>query len=151
MICAKNEETLKFLQKQFSDRKVQKTYIAVVGGTPNPDEAIIDAPITRNPKNPKTFKVAVEGKSAQTHYKVLRTVGKYSIVELKPKTGRTHQLRVHLNHINHSIVGDELYSSEKNDRLLLHAYRLSLLLPDGESQEFVAPLPSEIERYIDAS
>lgn len=145
MICAKNEATLKFLQKQFSDRKVQKTYIAVVEGKPKNDVAIIDAPLTRDLKAPRQFKVSPDGKQSQTSYKVLKQSDKYSTLELKPKTGRTHQLRVHLQYIGNPIVGDELYSKHEYKRLLLHAYSLEISMPDGEMKTFTADIPNEFE------
>jgi 23S rRNA pseudouridine1911/1915/1917 synthase len=149
MICAKNEATLKFLQKQFSDRKVQKTYIAVVEGTPEPAEAIIDAPIGRDMKDPKKFKVHEDGKTAQTTYRVIKSSEKLSMLELQPKTGRTHQLRVHLQYISHPIVGDELYSTHPYDRLLLHAKSLLIAMPNGDQKEFEAPLPAEFEEVCE--
>ncbi|MCA9345909.1 RluA family pseudouridine synthase [Candidatus Saccharibacteria bacterium] len=143
MICAKNENTLSYLQKQFSDRKVTKTYVAVVQGVPKITEAIIDAQIGRDLKDPKRFKIDKEGKSAQTHYKLVKTNNKFSTLELKPKTGRTHQLRVHLKYINLPIVGDLLYGDFKYPRLMLHAAKLKIKLPDGEDKTFTAPIPSE--------
>lgn len=147
MICAKNEETLKFLQKQFSDRKVEKTYVGVIKGILHPEEAIIDAPIARNLKEPKKFKVDIHGKSAQTHYKVISSSNGYSMVELKPKTGRTHQLRIHLLHVGHPIVGDELYGGEVSERLMLHAKELTIIISNDEVKTFSSPLPAEIEQY----
>jgi 23S rRNA pseudouridine1911/1915/1917 synthase len=149
MICAKNEATLKFLQKQFSDRKVQKTYIAVVEGTPEPAEAIIDAPIGRDMKEPKKFKVHEDGKTAQTTYRVVKNGKDMSMLELQPKTGRTHQLRVHLLYINHPIIGDELYSKKPYERLLLHAKSLQITMPNGEQKIFEAPLPVEFEEVCE--
>jgi len=149
MICAKNEATLKFLQKQFSDRKVQKTYIAVVSGQPKNDIAIIDAPLTRDLKAPRQFKVSPDGKQSQTSYKVLKQSEKYSTLELKPRTGRTHQLRVHLQYIGNPIVGDELYSKHEYPRLLLHAYSLEITMPDGELKLFEADLPKEFEEIYE--
>lgn len=145
MICAKNESTLKFLQKQFSDRKVQKTYIAVVAGSPKEPEAIIDAPIARDEKIPQRFCVNVSGKSAQTHYKVIKSSDKLSTILLEPKTGRTHQLRVHLKHIGVPIIGDPLYSSVEYPRLMLHAAKLEIIVPSGEVKTFESPLPKEFD------
>jgi len=140
IIGAKSESSLKFLQKQFSTRKTKKTYIAIVGGTPKPLEAIIDAPILRNPKKPQTFKVDPSGKPAQTHYKVIKELVGKSLVELKPVTGRTHQLRVHLAYIGHPIIGDRIYGKEA-EHMLLHAQSLELTLPNGQRRVFEAPLP----------
>ena len=145
MICAKNESTLKFLQKQFSDRKVQKTYIAVVAGSPKEPEAIIDAPIARDEKIPQRFCVNVSGKSAQTHYKVIKSSDNLSTILLEPKTGRTHQLRVHLKHIGVPIIGDPLYSSIEYPRLMLHAAKLEITVPSGEVKTFESPLPKEFD------
>ena len=131
MICAKNKEAYTWLQKQFSLRKVKKTYIALINGEINPSEAIIDMPIERNPKAPATFRVGANGKPATTRYKTIRVSQNYSLLELSPTTGRTHQLRVHLKKLNHPVVGDTLYGGEKADRLFLHAQKLELQLPSN--------------------
>jgi 23S rRNA pseudouridine1911/1915/1917 synthase len=143
MICAKTPPALTWLQKQFSKRNVKKTYIAIVKGTLEPDEAIIDMPIERNPKAPAMFRVGPNGKSAVTHYKVIQHSEPYSLLELAPTTGRTHQLRVHLNKIGHPIVGDTFYDGEPAERLFLHAEKLEITLPNHERQTFTAPLPQE--------
>jgi 23S rRNA pseudouridine1911/1915/1917 synthase len=150
MICAKNPEVLGELQKQFSKRQVTKTYLAIVHGHLDTPEAIIDMPIERNPKKPQTFRVGAQGKAASTHYKVIKQLENYDVLELKPKTGRTHQLRVHLTHINHPIVGDDLYSKDKTkySRMYLHAHKLSLKLSDGKRRTFVAPLPADFEEFL---
>jgi 23S rRNA pseudouridine1911/1915/1917 synthase len=143
MICAKNEMTLKFLQKQFQDRKVLKTYIAVTSNKPKADKAIIDAPIGRNLKDPKKFHVTKEGKSAQTTYEVIAYGKNKFMIKLLPHTGRTHQLRIHLAYINCPIIGDELYGGLANIRLLLHAKELRITLSSGEVKNFEASVPSE--------
>lgn len=143
MICAKNKSTLGFLQKQFQTRKAKKTYVAVIAGAPKQDHAMIDLPINRNPKKPQTFRVSNNGKPAQTEYKVVKTDGNRSVLELKPITGRTHQLRVHLNHLNHPIVGDVMYGGESNNRMLLHAKTLEITIPGGERKTFDTKLPPE--------
>ena len=146
IIGAKDQRALSSLQKQFSQRKAKKTYVALVEGHPDPEEAVIDMPIERNPKLPATFRVGPNGKLSKTYYKVLKEGEKYSLVELKPETGRTHQLRVHMQKIGHPIVGDPLYGSGKyGDRLYLHALSLELTLPGGERKVFTAPLPKEFE------
>jgi 23S rRNA pseudouridine1911/1915/1917 synthase len=144
IITAKNKAALSWLQKQFSARKTKKTYLAVVEGQLDPLEAIIDAPIGRNPKKPQTFHVSQAGKPAQTEYKSLQTFQKggteYSLVELKPKTGRTHQLRIHLAYINHPVVGDKFYGHD-GEHMLLHAKSLELTLPNRERVILDAPIP----------
>ena len=147
MICAKNEAALKFLQKQFSDRKVQKQYVAVIAGQLEHDKATIEAPIARNPKDPKRFMVSEHGKTAQTDYVVAYKGDAYSVVSLLPKTGRTHQLRLHLGYLGHPIVGDELYGGEPAVRLMLHAQKLTIKLPSGVSETFISELPKEMSAY----
>ncbi len=141
MICAKTPEALQWLQKQFSRRRTKKTYLAVVQGELKQPEAIIDMPIARNPKKPALFRVGANGKTAQTLYKVLESNGQYSLLELKPTTGRTHQLRVHLGHIGHPIVGDKFYGGKEADRLFLHAQSLELTLPNKKRETFTVPTP----------
>ena len=143
MILAKNEETQKMLKKQFQDRKVHKTYYAVVPGELKLLEARIDLPMIRDLKRPTTFRVDANGKEAETFYKVIKSNGKYSLVELKPTSGRTHQLRVHMKYLGHPIVGDRVYDGEKADRLLLHAKELEITLPGGKRKVFTADLPQE--------
>lgn len=150
MIVAKTPDALAWLQKQFAQRKVKKTYMAVIEGQLNPPEAVIDMPIERNPKKPQTFRVGGNGKHAITHYKTVETNGKYSLVELKPETGRTHQLRVHLSHQNHPILGDEFYNGHKADRLYLHALSLELTLPNRERKAFTSDLPAEFRGILQA-
>jgi 23S rRNA pseudouridine1911/1915/1917 synthase len=148
MICAKNSDALSWLQKQFGQRRVKKTYIAIVAGHFKQEHAIIDMAIERNPRKPQMFRVGTNGKTAQTEYKVLSTTENYSIVELKPTTGRTHQLRVHLHHIGHPIVGDPLYDGEKAERMFLHALSLEITLPNRERKTFTADLPEEFPKFM---
>lgn len=143
IICAKNSAALKYLQNQFATRKVEKIYLAVVDGVPEPKEAVIDVPIARNPRRPQTFIVSSVGKIAITRYKLLKKLnrqGSFSLLELEPQTGRTHQIRVHLAYISHPIMGDNIYGSNGGS-MLLHASKLKLRLPDGEVKIFSAPLP----------
>jgi len=155
MILAKTPEALSWLQKQFSTRKVKKTYIAIITGELNPPEAIIDMPIERNPRHPQTFRVGSQGKPAKTHYRVLEVANKedskLSLLELKPETGRTHQLRVHLKQLGHPIVGDTFYDGQTANRLFLHALNLELTLPTHERKVFTAVLPKEFKDYMDNS
>jgi 23S rRNA pseudouridine1911/1915/1917 synthase len=148
MICAKNPDTLRLLQKQFSDRKTKKTYSAIVQGRPSLDEAIIDVPIGRNPKKPQTFRADSNGKNATTAYKVMAEGNGLALLELKPTTGRTHQLRVHLKHIDHPILGDVLYGGKEAERLYLHAKSLEVTLPGGERKVFTSTTPAAFDKLL---
>lgn len=143
MILAKSEEVQKFLKRQFQDRKVHKTYYAVVEGELKHPEAKIELPLIRDLKRPTTFRVDPNGKPAETFYKVVKSDGEHSLVELKPVTGRTHQLRVHMKFLGHPIMGDRVYDGEKAERLFLHAKELEITLPGGKRVTFTAELPQE--------
>lgn len=145
MICAKNEAALSFLQKEFQNRNVEKTYLALIEGELPEKKGLIDVPIGRNPKKPSTFRADPNGKPAQTDFKTIESNDKYSLIELKPKTGRTHQLRVHLAFLKHPIIGDELYSGKPAKRLMLHAQSLKIKLPNNTVKEFKSPLPPEFK------
>ncbi len=149
MICAKTPEAHAWLQKQFSQRRVKKHYTAIISGVMSPADAVIDMPIERNPKQPQTFRVGSNGKSAITEYHTEDVAGGYSLVNLHPLTGRTHQLRVHLVHFNHPIVGDILYDGVKADRLYLHATTLELTLLNRERKVFHVPVPVSFTEFMD--
>lgn len=144
MIGARNLETAMMLQKQFADRKTKKTYMAVVDGIPKSPKAQIDLPIGRNPSAPSTFRVDVKGKAALTTYEVIAQNDKNALVQLAPRTGRTHQLRVHMKYIGTPIKGDKVYGKE-SDRLYLHARSLEITIPTSDRRTFEAPLP---DRFI---
>jgi 23S rRNA pseudouridine1911/1915/1917 synthase len=148
VILAKNEEVQKFLKRQFQDRKTHKTYYAIIDGQPKLDAARIDLPIARDLKRPTTFRVDAKGKESETFYKVLKTDGKHSLVELKPISGRTHQLRVHMKYLGHPILGDVVYGGEKADRLYLHAGSLEITLPGGKRTVFTVPMPKEFKDVL---
>lgn len=143
MIGARTDEAALMLKRQFADRKVKKEYVAVVDGVPKVHEAMIDLPIGRNPAKPSTFRVDPSGKLAQTHYEVLATAQNRSLVRLWPKSGRTHQLRVHLEYLNTPIVGDRVYGRSTADRLYLHARSLEIVTPSSRRMVFASPLPKE--------
>ena len=145
LVGARTPAAAEFLQKQFAQRTTKKTYIAIVEGVPKHTEALIDLPIGRSPAKPSTFRVDHKGKSAQTTYYVLDVQNDKSLVKLQPKTGRTHQLRVHMAHIGHPIVGDIVYGKSAQ-RMFLHAYQLELTAPNGERMTFTAPIPEEFLR-----
>ncbi|HEU5187682.1 MAG TPA: RluA family pseudouridine synthase [Candidatus Saccharimonadales bacterium] len=151
IIAAKTPEAKRWLQKQFATRKVKKTYTALVQGYPKEPNATLDLPIGRNPKKPQTFKVTPNGKPAQTDYAVVKTFKNNTLVELKPLTGRTHQLRVHMQYLGCPIVGDPLYGkpNEVLGRMFLHAASLELTLPNRERRVFKAPLPKELQTFLE--
>jgi len=150
LLIAKNLPAKRWLQSQFKNRKVEKTYIGLVHGHVEHKQAVIDLPIGRHPKNPLKRAVRGNGKPAQTSYKLLKEYRNASLLELRPKTGRTHQIRVHLAHIGHPIVGDTLYGKADSNlkRHFLHASRLIIALPSGQSKSFRSPLPGDLESYL---
>lgn len=149
IITVKNAETAKLLQKQFTDRTVKKTYSAIVKGHLKHKEAHIDLPIERDPKQPSQFRVGANGKAASTTYEVIKESTHYSLVKLTPKTGRTHQLRVHLAHLKAPILGDKIYG-KKDVRLYLHAESIEVTLPGGLRKIFSALLPDTFQATIDS-
>lgn len=153
IIAAKTTEAKHWLQAQFSQRKVKKTYIALVEGRLDQPEAILRLPIERNPKTPQQFRVGAGGKPAETAYRVIEELPHTTLVQLTPHTGRTHQLRVHMAYLGHPIVGDRLYGTEEpvlHGRLFLHAASLEVTLPSRVRKVFTAPLPAELEQYLSA-
>ena len=148
VILAKDPKTQTFLRRQFQDRKAHKTYYAVLTGVPKLTEARLNLPIMRDLKHPTTFRVDPRGKQSETFYKVLKSDGKHALVELKPTSGRTHQLRVHMKYLEHPIIGDPIYGTEEADRLYLHAGALEITLPGGKRQTFEAKMPESFENVF---
>jgi len=150
IITACSDEVHALLAEQFKSRKVRKNYIAVVQGEPKEIKGRIETFIARDPKNRKRFAVSGTGRSALTFYKVIKSWKNYSLLLLRPRTGRTHQLRVHLRYIGIPILGDSIYGSADNlfpdSSLMLHSKSLAITLP-GETEEkvFTAPVP---DRFI---
>ncbi len=152
IITAKNLETKGFLQKQFQERHAHKVYYAITTSIPQVPHAIISVPLTRNLKRPTTFIPDPDGREAITEYEVIKTGEKYALIKLKPKTGRTHQLRIHLAHIGCPILGDPIYNPKgpKADRMYLHAASLEITIPGKPNnirKTFEASLP---EHFLDA-
>ena len=148
LIIAKNPESAAHLQRQFAERTAKKTYIAITDGKLKLNAAKIDLPIGRNPSAPSTFRIDPNGKPAQTTYYVLAENDIQSLVELKPTTGRTHQLRVHLAHLNAPILGDRVYGKSSDCRMMLHAQKLEITLPSGERKVFEAAIPDEFKKFF---
>ena len=150
MIAAYDDEALAFLSEQFKSRKAKKKYFALVSVIPKEKKRRIETFLSRDPGNRKRFTVSVRGKTAVTYYNVIKTWNDFSLLALRPKTGRTHQLRVHLRYLGNPIIGDPLYGfSEPFAGLMLHARSLTITLP-GESEEriFKAPLPGYFKEMI---
>jgi 23S rRNA pseudouridine1911/1915/1917 synthase len=144
---AKNDLVHAALSRQFADRLVKKTYIAIVRGRPRHTKGTIDLPIGRHPVNRQkmTPRRPPSGREAVTDYELLSSRDGFSIVACMPRTGRTHQIRVHLQHLGHPIAGDPLYGRrDKFARHLLHAWKLEFTHPrTGELLRCVAPLPAD--------
>ncbi|MBP7768895.1 RluA family pseudouridine synthase [Candidatus Saccharibacteria bacterium] len=136
MILAKNPEIKSWLMKQFSDRNVHKKYLAIIEGSPEEVKFKIDMPIGRNPRKLTTFFVTDSGRPSQTEVEVLSTNGKQSLVLLTPKTGRTHQLRVHMWANGWPILGDPFYNPNFKDgqQLMLHALSLTIQVAEGDEK-----------------
>lgn len=153
IIVAKNDAAHLSLARQLKERRVEKTYLALVQGRVEPREGVIDAPIGRHPAQRKKMAVVERGRAARTRYRVLREVDGYSLLELGPETGRTHQIRVHLASIGHPVAGDALYGRggpPSLRRQFLHAQRLAFQHPrSGGRLELEAPLAQDLARVLD--
>ena len=147
LIGARTPESFARLKQQFAERKTKKYYLAIVSGTPKQSTAKIDIPLGRNPAHPSTWRADSNGKSAQTIYKTLATHDGKSLLLLHPLTGRTHQLRVHLQHLGTPILGDRLYGKPA-ERLFLHAYKLEITTRAEHRQTFIAPIPPEFSQIF---
>jgi 23S rRNA pseudouridine1911/1915/1917 synthase len=171
MIAAYDDESLAFLSAQFKNRNVHKQYLALVHGTPSETSGSICTRLVRDPRERKRFaaqpvttqsgpKQKEPGKIALTRYRILKSWGDYSLLLCKPKTGRTHQIRVHLSYLGNPILGDPVYNSGisktaqslpllNGATLMLHAYKLSIVLPkQQEKSVFKAPMPERFKAII---
>ncbi|MCD6599409.1 MAG: RluA family pseudouridine synthase [Dehalococcoidia bacterium] len=152
VVIAKNEHARQCLIEQFKNHTVSKGYLVLVKGRLSPEQGIIEAPIGRDPHNRKRMAIVESGKEASTQYKVRKYLGDYTFLEVAPRTGRTHQIRVHLSAINYPVLGDLVYGvkSPYVKRQFIHAYRLGFRLPSsGEYQEFTSPLPPDLEQALE--
>jgi len=152
MLVAKHSAAQANLAGQFKARSVVKAYFVLVKGRLTPDNGIIEASIGRDPRNRKLMAVVAKGREARTQYHVIKYVGNYTLLEVRPETGRTHQIRVHLSPIGYPVVGDKVYGvkSPHLSRQFMHASRLGFKLPStGEYVEFKSELPPDLARALE--
>jgi 23S rRNA pseudouridine1911/1915/1917 synthase len=154
IVAAKTDRGRTSLVSQWEDRAVEKTYLALVSGSTEDEEAIIDAPIGRDPKNRQRMAVVRSGRPAVTRFHVVERFPDTTLLEVSIETGRTHQIRVHLAFIGHPIVGDHVYgrtrlTEPQLDRQFLHASALAFQLPDGAALRLEAPLPGELQAVLE--
>jgi 23S rRNA pseudouridine1911/1915/1917 synthase len=163
MIVAKNNKAFEFLKEQFKNRKTQKVYLALVYGDVKPSEGVIDLKIGRSKTNPNMQTVIdtkkkenIKSREAKTVYKTIKNFKDYTLLEVQPKTGRMHQIRVHLKAIGYPVVGDKKYFFKKYknedlklDRQFLHARELRIKLLDGKNKIFKAELADDLKKFLD--
>lgn len=156
LIAAKSPSAKAYLAEQFRARSVEKVYVALVRGTPPVSRGVIDLEIRRDPNHRKRFTAGRNGgKPSRTEYEIVRHLGGYSLLRVHPLTGRTHQIRVHLQVSGCPVLGDPLYSRRDKQfpaaTLMLHALSLTVRLPsDGEEHTFIAPLPDRFLSILQA-
>ena len=168
LLLAKNEKAHEFLQKQFKARTIKKIYIAVVQGSVKNDRGVVNKPIGRSPRDFRRYSAGRgargEMREAETFWKVLKRIKDFTILEVRPKTGRTHQIRVHMKYLNHPVAGDALYNprlpapeaagnggqakDKKWPRMMLHALSIEFKNLKGEVVKIESPLPKEFEKLI---
>ena len=160
LLVAKNKKAHEFLKKQFQDRIVKKTYVAIVSGSVKNERGVINKPIGRSPADFRRYSATRgargEMREAITQYRVLKrfeTPGKFTYLEIRPKTGRTHQIRVHMKAINHPVTCDPLYNPKGAcpkgiKRLALHAKSIEFKNLKGETIKVESPLPSEFKKVV---
>src|SRR3989344_3943243 len=161
LLIAKTKSSFENLQAQFKSREVNKIYNALVHGKVEPKEGVVNAPVGRLPWNRERFGVLPGGRSAETTYNAVAyyqlQAKSYNLVELYPKAGRTHQIRIHLKYLGHPVVADEFYAGRKTARsdrkwclrLFLHASGIFFTHPkEKQRKEFVAPLPEDLTKPL---
>ena len=152
ILITKNDEAFYFLQRQFLDHSIQKTYLAFVEGEMEEQQGRIDLPIGRSRTDFRQFTTGKDARgtlrSAETYFEVLQKGTHHTLLELSPKTGRTHQLRVHMRAVGHPIVSDKRYGSASAlgfSRVALHAAKIEFTHPGGKRMTIEAPLPPDFE------
>ena len=155
LVVAKNEPALRAVAAQLKERTIQKAYLALVVGHPEPPAGVVCAPVGRHPKWRKRMAVVPHGRDASTAYHTLEQLPGHAYLRVQPHTGRTHQIRVHLASVGHPIAGDPIYgrgaAPSRLTRLFLHAHQLTIQMPVSEqSATFEAPLPSDLATVLAA-
>ena len=151
LLVARNERAHADLSRQLKERLVEKRYLALVTGRLEPAEGVIEGDIGRDPRNRKRMAIVEGGRPARTAYRVVERFDGYTLVEVAPSTGRTHQIRVHLAGVGHPIAGDALYGrrSPLVGRQFLHAWRIAFSHPaDGRPMSFESPLPADLAEAL---
>ncbi|HSU86051.1 MAG TPA: RluA family pseudouridine synthase [Chthoniobacterales bacterium] len=154
LVVAKNDAAHSALARQFAEREVNKTYLALVAGIPKRSRGIIEAPIGRHPVHRKKMHIDLRrGRAARTEYRVLQSGGGISLVECALHSGRTHQIRVHLHHLGHPVIGDSLYGKKNAaPRQMLHAWKLGFTHPRTKERLFFeAPVPPDFRAILQAA
>lgn len=163
LLIAKTQEAFENLQRQFKERKVEKKYLALVSGKVTPEVGEITAPVGRLPWHREKFGVFPGGREAQTKYRVVNyyalNANPYTLLQLSPATGRTHQIRVHLKYLGYPVVGDPVYAGRKKarqqrkwcPRMFLHAQQIKFKHPiTGEEMSFESQLPEELKKCLES-
>jgi 23S rRNA pseudouridine1911/1915/1917 synthase len=153
VVVAKNDATHRDLSKQFAARTVEKIYLALVAGKLRKPAGVIEEKIGRHPVHRQRMSAsALRGRAAKTEYRVVRSSGRASLIECRLHSGRTHQIRVHLHHLGHPVLGDKVYAprlAKDFPRQMLHAWKLGFRHPrTGERKSFEAPLPDDFASAI---
>ena len=157
LLVAKNNDSFFYLKKRFQDRKIKKYYLALVNGRPKEPKGIISSPLGRIGLK-RTTKIIgnklIDKKEAETEYKTVKSYKNYTLLEVIPRTGRTHQIRVHLNSIGTPVAGDLVYGFKRAvpphdlQRLFLHAYKLEFKTLDNQSLVLETDLPDELQKVL---
>jgi 23S rRNA pseudouridine1911/1915/1917 synthase len=157
LLLAKNEKTYQHLKNQFQKRDIRKIYMAIVSGNVKNDRGVVNKPIGRSPKDFRRYLAGRgargEMREAVTDYRVLKRMPGFTVLEVRPKTGRTHQIRVHMKYINHPIAGDSLYDPGKPSpkgltRLALHAKSVEFKDLKGNTVKVESKIPKELRAFI---
>ncbi|HHW98382.1 MAG TPA: RluA family pseudouridine synthase [Firmicutes bacterium] len=154
LVVAKNDLAHRKLSEQLKARQIERRYVALLHGNLKQDRGTVNAPIARHPLLRKQMAIVAGGREAITHYQVSERFGNYTLTELKLETGRTHQIRVHMAHLGHPVVGDSVYGPKKTafglNGQLLHAWHLGFLHPiTQEIAQFTAPIPAHFQKVLD--